>query len=259
MLDKKIVTFSSAEDPIGRSLNLVGATIVVDESDPIGVHIAARNLAADFGRVTRSNPNPFAVYKDGQNDTDLGTSNAVIIGCIESSRLLQNLQRDGKLNVESIRGKWESFTTIIVDGPFAGCQKALANFMWPAMWPGYPNPGASFFTDDPDNAKVADDYGIVVSTSHHEPMQRATNEWFAENPDGSWDWLTNKEKITDFFDQGVKRAKGRESYFTLGMRGEYDKGMKTDDPTAVVRDVIRTQRSIIKDVHGGEDSVPQSS
>ncbi|TDZ21583.1 hypothetical protein Cob_v005628 [Colletotrichum orbiculare MAFF 240422] len=51
-----------------------------------------------------------------------------------------------------------------------------ANFLWPAMWPGYPNPGASFFADDSENAEIANDYGIAVSTSHHEPMQRATNE-----------------------------------------------------------------------------------
>lgn len=125
------------------------------------------------------------------------------------------------------------------------------------MWPGYPNPGASFFTDDSKNAKVANDYGIAVSTSHHEPMQRATNEWFADNADGSWNWLTNKEKITEFFEEGVKRAKGVESYFTIGMRGEYDKGMKTDDPVAVVRDVIKTQRAVIKEVHGREDAVPR--
>ena len=95
------------------------------------------------------------------------------------------------------------------------------------MWPGYPNPGASFFTDDPDNQKTAEDYGICIS----------------------------KEKITEFFDEGIRRAEGCESYVTLGMRGEYDKKMVTDDPAAVVRDVIRTQRGIIKDVHGREDGV----
>lgn len=90
-------------------------------------------------------------------------------------------------------------------------------------------------------------------------MQRATSEWFADNPDGSWNWLTNREKITDFFREGASRAKGLESYFTLGMRGEYDKGMKADDPAAVVRDVLKTQRGIFKDVYGREDAVPRKS
>ncbi|KAL0932920.1 uncharacterized protein CTRU02_211883 [Colletotrichum truncatum] len=350
MPENSIVTFSRPE--AAESLNLVGATIVVDESDPIGIHIAAQNLAVDFGRVTRSESKPLLVSKETEIDADLGADVAIIIGCIESSRMLQRLEKDGKLNFDQIRGKWESFITTPVAGPFPGCRKALviagsdkrgaifgtytlseqigvspwyfwadvppkhhqeifalpkptyqgepsvrfrgifindeapaltgwarqnfggynsefyknvfelllrlkANFMWPAMWPGHPNPGASFFTDDSQNAKLADDYGIAVSTSHHEPMQRATNEWFADNPDGSWNWLTNKEKITEFFETGITRAKGLESYFTLGMRGEYDKGMKTDDPAAVVRDVIKTQRALIKNIHGSEDAVPQ--
>lgn len=88
-------------------------------------------------------------------------------------------------------------------------------------------------------------------------MQRLANEWLAENPLGTWDWLNNKEKITNFFAEGVDRARGFESYFTMGMRGEYDTKMRTDDPAAVVMDVLWTQRSLIKDVHGREDAVPQ--
>ncbi|KLU85523.1 hypothetical protein MAPG_04546 [Magnaporthiopsis poae ATCC 64411] len=131
------------------------------------------------------------------------------------------------------------------------------SFLWPAMWPGYPNPGAIFFTDDPENARLADEMGIVISTSHHEPMQRATSEWFAENPDGSWDWTTNSKKIAQFFEEGIRRAKSLESYVTLGMRGEYDKGMNAPDPAAVIADVLRTQRRIFKEAHGREDAVPQ--
>jgi hypothetical protein len=133
-----------------------------------------------------------------------------------------------------------------------------ANFMWPAMWPGYPNPGAVFFLDDPENQRIADEYGICVSTSHHEPMQRASTEWFEEgHADGSWNWLTHREEITDFFRKGVYRAQNLETYFTLGMRGEYDKEMATDDPGAVVRDVLQQQRALFKEVYGREDAVPQ--
>lgn len=126
------------------------------------------------------------------------------------------------------------------------------------MWPGYPNPGASFFTDDPLNQKLADEYGIVISTSHHEPMQRLSNEWFADNPDGSWNWLTNKQKITEFFEHGASRAKNCDSYFTLGIRGEYDKKMLAEDPASVVQDAIETQRRVIEKVYGSEDAVPRS-
>ncbi|KAI7538323.1 glycoside hydrolase family 115 protein [Hortaea werneckii] len=131
-----------------------------------------------------------------------------------------------------------------------------ANYMWPAMWPGYPNPGASFFTDDPLNQPLADEMGIIISTSHHEPMQRLSNEWFAENPEGSWNWLTNKEKIIDFFRAGAQRAKAFESCFTLGMRGEYDKKMAGDDPAFVVEDVIKAQRELLRETYGRADAVP---
>lgn len=123
------------------------------------------------------------------------------------------------------------------------------------MWPGHP--GSSFFVDDLENQKTADEYGIVMSTSHHEPMQRASNEWFAENPEGSWDWIDNKEKITEFFRHGIDRAKEFESYFTLGMRGEYDVAMKNDDPATVISDVIRTQRKLFLESYDNEDAVPR--
>ncbi|KAK1475773.1 hypothetical protein CTAM01_15648 [Colletotrichum tamarilloi] len=350
MFEKAIVTFSSPKD--AAAFDLAGSTILVDESDPVGIRIAAQNLAQDFGRVTQSEQSIVQIVQGTQVGVALGSAAAIIIGSIGTSSILQRLEQDGKLSFDEIRGKWESFSTHAIDQPLPGVQRALviagsdkrgaifgaytlseqigvspwyywadvppkhhaaiyalpeptyhgepsirfrgifindeapaltgwvranfgsynsefykkvfelllrlkANFLWPAMWPGYPNPGASFFTDDPLNPKLAEDYGIAVSTSHHEPMQRMSNEWFADNPDGSWNWLTNKEKIAAFFDEGVKRAVGRESYFTLGMRGEYDRKMKTDDPAAVVRDVIKTQRALIKQVHGREDAVPQ--
>lgn len=157
-----------------------------------------------------------------------------------------------------VRDKFGGYNVQFYKKVFELLLRLHANFLWPAMWPGYPNPGASFFTDDPENQRTADAWGIVVSTSHHEPMQRLSNEWLAEeNPLGTWDWPTNKERITEFFSQGVKRAAGFESYLTMGMRGEYDTKMRTDDPAAVVADVLRTQRSLVESVHGREDAVPQ--
>lgn len=156
-----------------------------------------------------------------------------------------------------VREKFGGYNVQFYKKVFELLLRHRANFLWPAMWPGYPSPGASFFTDDPENQRTADAWGIVVSTSHHEPMQRLSNEWLAENPLGTWDWLTNKEKITRFFAEGVERARGFESYFTTGMRGEYDTKMRTGDPAAVVMDVLRTQRSLIKSAHGREDAVPQ--
>ncbi|KAL7938461.1 hypothetical protein V8C35DRAFT_79144 [Trichoderma chlorosporum] len=132
-----------------------------------------------------------------------------------------------------------------------------ANFMWPAMWRGYPYPGRSFFVDDPKNQELADTYGIVMGTSHHEPMQRAMNEWSTTQPGGTWNWDTNKEKVTQYFEEGAERAVPYESYFTMGMRGEGDVPMTGGDPVKILTEVLNVQRNIIKKNYGKEDGVLQ--
>jgi hypothetical protein len=128
------------------------------------------------------------------------------------------------------------------------------NFMWPAMWASFiPRPGRIFFTDDPGNQQLADDYGIVVSTSHHEPMQRSSNEW-DEDEDGAWNWVENRDSVEGFMDEGVRRAGRNESYYTMGMRGESDGPINADDPVAVLKDVIAAQRDIIAKYNDGNAS-----
>ncbi|EAQ84591.1 hypothetical protein CHGG_08605 [Chaetomium globosum CBS 148.51] len=132
-----------------------------------------------------------------------------------------------------------------------------ANYLWPAMWKSFtPPPGNIFFTDDPGNQQLADDYGIVISTSHHEPLQRATNEW-NETKLGPWDWSTNKDNITRFMDEGVARAGHNESYFTIGLRGLGDEAANTENAIEMLKDVFETQRGIIKKYHGSETAVNQ--
>jgi hypothetical protein len=131
-----------------------------------------------------------------------------------------------------------------------------ANFLWPAMWPAYPEPGDSFFVDDPTNQALADTYGIVVSTSHHEPMQRATNEWLTSDL-GEYAWEKNQENMTAFFREGAERAVGYESYFTIGLRGAGDGGLEGSDPLQITSEVIQTQREIFEDTYGSADAVKQ--
>ncbi len=108
------------------------------------------------------------------------------------------------------------------------------------MWKSFVyRPGNIFFTDDPGNVQLADDYGIVVSTSHHEPMQKATNEW-NDTIQGPWDWEKNRDNVTLFMDDGARRAGQNATYFTLGMRGEGDGPIQADDPVAILTDVFET-------------------
>ncbi|KAG7108295.1 hypothetical protein HYQ45_018136 [Verticillium longisporum] len=131
-----------------------------------------------------------------------------------------------------------------------------ANFLWPAMWSGFPWPGSSFFTDDPLNQPLADTYGIVMSTSHHEPMQRDMTEWRTANK-GVWSWETNKQAVAEHFETGIERAKPYESVITMGMRGEGDKKMIAEDPQGTLQDVLDSQREMIERVHGTPDGTPQ--
>ncbi|KAI6781015.1 uncharacterized protein J7T54_003157 [Emericellopsis cladophorae] len=154
-------------------------------------------------------------------------------------------------------GPSNQFDTRVYKHIFELLLRLKANFLWPAMWRGYPQPGRSFFVDDPENQKTADDYGIVVGTSHHEPMQRAMNEWSANEPGGTWRWDTNREKITDYFDFGAERAVPYESYITMGMRAEGDGAIGSDDPIATLTDILKVQRGIIKDKYGENDGEMQ--
>src|SRR5437867_3259968 len=84
--------------------------------------------------------------------------------------------------------------------------------------------GNAFNEDDPLNPKLADEYGIVMGTSHHEPMLRAQQEW-KRHGKGEWNYATNGDLLRDFWTQGVARNKTFESIITIGMRGDGDTGM----------------------------------
>lgn len=115
-----LVAFSGSP---GAPVELQNSAIVVDERDHDGVHIAVRNLAEDFSRVTRGSPRPI-IRSDGAR-IDVPGSVAIVVGCIESSPLVQRLEDTGKINCSGIRGKWESFQTSLIQDPFDGCNWAL--------------------------------------------------------------------------------------------------------------------------------------
>ena len=130
-----------------------------------------------------------------------------------------------------------------------------ANYLWPAMW------ATAFNEDDPESPRLADEYGIVMGTSHHEPMMRAHQEYLHRKEQvGPWDYATNKERVDKFFFDGMQRNKAYDNLVTIGMRGDGDVAMgkgDDEDNMKTLREVIKGQRSIIKKVYGREDAVPQ--
>ncbi|KAK1461840.1 hypothetical protein CCUS01_01430 [Colletotrichum cuscutae] len=360
LLEESFIAFEASEG----SIELQDATLIQDADDPVGIGIAVNNLAGDFQQITGTKPSVHLwTAQEGDNQTGataafptIITDVAIIAGTVESA-IIQELVNRGKIEVEDIGGKWETFRTQVVESPLPGISRALvvagsdkravifgiytlseqcgqsplhwwadvpttkhtqiyalnkitthgepsvkyrglfindeapalvgwwgrkknnvgnftldselyqhvfdlllrlkANFIWPAMWASYiPKPGRIFFTDDPRNQQMADDYGIVVSTSHHEPMQRASNEW-KKDPKGDWDWVNNKENVVAFMDEGIRRAGNNESYFTLGMRGTDDGPIDADDPITVLEDVFATEREILAKYHGNVTATNQ--
>ena len=130
-----------------------------------------------------------------------------------------------------------------------------ANYFWPAMW------ATDFNEDDPESPRLADEMGIVMGTSHHEPMMRSHQEYLRRKEQvGPWDYASNKERVDQFFREGMERNKAYDNLVTIGMRGDGDVAMgKGDDQENMrtLRNVIDGQRKIIKDIYGRPDAVPQ--
>ena len=119
------------------------------------------------------------------------------------------------------------------------------NFLWPAMW------SWAFYADDPLNSPLADEMGVIIGTSHHEPMARNHQEWVRHRKDyGAWNYRTNKAVLDKFFREGMERAKNTEDVITIGMRGDGDEAMSEDADTKLLLDIVKNQRKIISDVTG---------
>ena len=125
------------------------------------------------------------------------------------------------------------------------------NFLWPAMW------GKAFWDDDPENGRLADEAGIVVGTSHHEPMGRAQAEWHKYGS-GAWDYNHNASELKAFWRGGVERNKNWETLVTIGMRGDGDEPMSEESNIALLEKIVKDQRKIIGEVTGRKaEETPQ--
>jgi hypothetical protein len=306
------------------------ATLYVDSNDYPGVGRAVTDLQADIVRVTNRNP---AIT----NNEKSFSGDAVLVGTIGKSAIIDALIHDKKIDVTQIRGKWESFLVQVVTRPMPGVPRGLviagsdkrgtiygiydlseqigvspwywwadvpvqhkdalfvkagryvqgppavkyrgiflndeapslsgwvhekfgnynhqfyekvfelllrlkANYLWPAMW------NNAFNEDDPLNPKLADEYGIVMGTSHHEPMLRAQQEW-KRHGKGPWNYSTNSDVLREFWTEGIERNKNYESIVTLGMRGDGDMPMVQGGDmaanVALLEKIVADQRKII--------------
>jgi hypothetical protein len=126
------------------------------------------------------------------------------------------------------------------------------NYLWPAMW------GNAFADDDTLNPVMADQYGIVISNSHHEPMLRAQQEWKRYGK-GQWNYQNNDTILRSFWKKGIENMGAHESVVSIGMRGDGDMPMTQGSNIALLEKIVADQRKIIEEVTGRPASqTPQS-
>ncbi len=152
-------------------------------------------------------------------------------------------------------GNWcnknfNGFTVKCYEKVFEYLLRLKGNYMWPAMW------SSTFSEDGPGtaSAELADELGVVMGTSHHEPCCRAGSEFVNLNKEHTeygkaWNFLTNREGIIKFWEDGLKRNGRFENVITVGMRGEQDSKLFADfglaDNINVLKSVIECQKELI--------------
>ncbi|GGD75647.1 glycosyl hydrolase 115 family protein [Maribacter cobaltidurans] len=137
-----------------------------------------------------------------------------------------------------------SFNSDFYDNVFELILRMGGNYVWPSMW----RP-RMFYEDDPRNGELAEEYGIVMGTSHHEPLTRAHEEW-SHFGSGPWNFETNAEELKKFWRNGIERMGEKETLVTIGMRGDGDESMSEGTAIELLENVVKTQREIIEDVTG---------
>lgn len=141
------------------------------------------------------------------------------------------------------REKFGGFNHKMYERMFELILRLKGNYLWPAMW------GNAFADDDSLNAKRADEYGIVMGTSHHEPLTRAQAEW-PRYGKGAWNYEQNDSTLRAFWRGGIARMGTRENIVTVGMRGDGDMPMTEGSNIALLERIVADQRQIITSVTG---------
>lgn len=132
-----------------------------------------------------------------------------------------------------------------------------ANYLWPAM-----HPGTMPFNSFPENAKLANEYGIVMGSSHCEQMLRDNVGEWDETKYGDYNFVTNPEGVLKYWDERVRSNGKYENIYTLGMRGIHDSGMPgggTDlEKAERLETIIADQRQmLVRGVNSDVAQVPQ--
>lgn len=132
------------------------------------------------------------------------------------------------------------------------------NYLWPAM-----HNGSKAFNSNPENARLADDYAIVMGSSHCEQMLRNNeDEWKNVGTYGDFNYVTNRQTMMDYWEERIRTNGQYENTYTLGLRGIHDYPMEgartTAERTALIQQAINDQRDILRrNIKKGIEQIPQ--
>lgn len=353
------VSFAPTTSSFSIVSNRIAAPILLSEDEWGGVQRAASDFAMDIHNVTGVMPGLFNVTASASAaNLSLASAQAIIVGTLGQSSLIDEVVSRTGLDVSAVEGKWEAFMTQEVSNPLpgissayvmigadkrgtiyalydhseqfgvspwywwadvptkahselyvdsAGCahgsptvqyrgiflndeQPALqnwamvrftngtgaaltgspfnhffytklfelilrmkGNYLWPAMW------ASAFGVDDLLNQPLANWYGIVMGTSHEEPMMRSIPVEWDLFGDGPWDYSVNAQNIYNFWVEGAERAKPYENMFTVGMRGDGDEPLAGGQDISLLEGIIANQRTILGNTFSGVNvtTIPQ--
>ncbi len=136
-----------------------------------------------------------------------------------------------------------------------------ANSLWPAM-----HPGTLAFNAVPENARLADAWGIVMGSSHSEALLRNNvGEWSEAAPpkgDGPWNYQLNRDAMDAYWEQRLETNGRYENFYTVGLRGVHDTGLEAtgDDlvKARLVEQAMADQRALLaQHVNADLGKVPQ--
>ncbi|MCI9845448.1 glycosyl hydrolase 115 family protein [Flavobacterium pectinovorum] len=154
------------------------------------------------------------------------------------------------------KARFGGFNSKFYEKVFELLLRLKANYMWPAMW------GNAFYDDDPASGPLANEMGIIIGTSHHEPMALAQTDWHRyikkKNLQNVWDYGKNKAVLDEFWKGGIERSINWEKLVTVGMRGDGDEAMSEGTNISLLENIVKEQRKIIAEVtHKKAEKTPQ--
>jgi hypothetical protein len=132
-----------------------------------------------------------------------------------------------------------------------------ANFLWPAM-----HSGTAEFNHFPDNREIANEYGIVMGSSHCEQMLRNNVSEWDKKTFGEYNFATNPDGVLKYWEQRVRENGKYENVYTLGMRGIHDSAMPGGgtqrEKAARLQTIIADQRDLLaRFINPDATQVPQ--